>query len=109
MVFQLGRALSVLCVLCVVVLLAVSVAEKPACVDSKRLCVYIQNVPVCTGNTPTYGRVGGRHGDVLKVHTEAFRIYTRRRGHRQFCLPKITRGELSLAPQVHQRIIHIFI
>ena len=36
-------------------------------------CVYIQNVPVCTGTTPTCvytcGRVAGTHGHVLDVHT----------------------------------------
>ena len=36
--------------------------------------VYIQNVPVCTGNTPasvtTCGRGAGTHRDVLNVHTE---------------------------------------
>ena len=37
-------------------------AENLPCVDSKRLCVYIQNVPVCAGNMSTvlsskhYGR-----------------------------------------------------
>ena len=42
----------------------------------KRLRVYVQNVPVCIGTTrtclTTFARVASKHGDVLKVHTEAF-------------------------------------
>ena len=45
------------------------------CVDSKRLRVYVQNVPVCTGTTrtcvSTCARVARLHGDVLNVDTEA--------------------------------------
>ena len=37
----------------VVVVVCVWHAEKPLCVHSKRLRVYIQNVPVCTGNKST--------------------------------------------------------
>ena len=35
--------------------------------------VYVQNVPVCTGTTPT----GCTHVDVLPVHTGTFWMYTR--------------------------------
>ena len=42
----------------------------------KRLRVYVQNVPVCTGTTPacvtTCGRGAGTHGGVLNVHTGTF-------------------------------------
>ena len=44
------------------------------------LCVYIQNVPVCTGNTSTCfaGTHGGRfectHGGVLDLHTGCFSV-----------------------------------
>ena len=45
----------------------------PPCVHSKRLRVYVQNVPVCTGNMPTCffscGHVAGTHGNVLNAHT----------------------------------------
>ena len=48
-------------------------AEKPPCVDSTRLRVYIQNVPVYASNTrtrfSTCARVAGTHGDVLNLHT----------------------------------------
>ena len=46
---------------------------KAPCVDSRRLHVYIRNVPVYAGNTRTCSkacaRVAGIHGDVLNVHT----------------------------------------
>ena len=51
-----------------------------------RLRVHIQNVPVCTGTTSTCfsvcARGAGTHGDVLNVHTEAFRKYTQGRFER---------------------------
>ena len=41
-------------------------------IQKKRLRVYIQNVPVCTGTTrtcvSTCARGAGTHGDVLNVH-----------------------------------------
>ena len=58
-----------------------SLSSCPPCVDSTRPCVYVQNVPVCTGTTPacvtTCGRGacthGGRfeftHGGFLDGHT----------------------------------------
>ena len=50
--------------------------KKPPCVDSKRLRVYVQDVPVCTDTTPACGstcaRGAGTHGDVLNLHTEVF-------------------------------------
>ena len=50
----------------------------------KRLPVYVQNVPVCTGTTrtcvTTCGRGAGTHGDVLNLHTEVFWTDTRGRG-----------------------------
>ena len=77
----------------------------------KRLRVYVQNVPVCTGTTPacvtTCGRGAGTHGDVLNLHTEVFWTDTWerwRRGergegvHRQFCLPRKAHEEFSLGP-----------
>ena len=43
------------------------------CIRQKRLRVYIQNVPVCTGTTrtcvSTCARGAGTHGDVLNGHT----------------------------------------
>ena len=48
----------------------------PPCVDSTRLHMSVQNVPVCTGTTRTCfntcARGAGMHGDVSNVHTEAF-------------------------------------
>ena len=77
----------------------------------KRLRVYVQNVPVCTGTTlacvTTCGRGADTHGDVLNLHTEVFWTDTRGRGgrgergeggHRQFCLPRKAHEELSLGP-----------
>ena len=43
------------------------VAENLPSVDSSRLRVYIQDVPMCNGNTSTCIR----HVDVLPVHTKA--------------------------------------
>ena len=47
-------------------------SKTPPCVDSKRLRVYIQNVPVCTSTTSTClktcGRGASTHGNVLNVH-----------------------------------------
>ena len=46
------------------------------CVDSKRLRVHIQNVPVCTGTTRTCVSKcarGGTHGDVFERPTETGR------------------------------------
>ena len=47
-----------------------------------RLCVYVQNVSVCTGTTRTCvsacTRGAGTHGDVLNAHTGAFWMDTRR-------------------------------
>ena len=49
---------------------------KTPCVDTKRLHVYIRNVPMYAGNThtcfSTCVRGAGIHGDVLNLHTEAF-------------------------------------
>ena len=71
---------------------------KTPCVDSKRLHVYIRNVPVCTGTTrtcvETCARGAGTHGDVLNAHTG---------GHRQFCLPKFAHIGLSRDPEVRQK------
>ena len=64
----------VLCCVCRYVLCCVC-AVWCACVDSKRLRVYIQNVPVYAGNTRTCG------------------------GRRQFCLPKFAHVGLSLDPR----------
>ena len=41
--------------------------KRPLCVRSKRPCVYVQNVPVCTGTTRTCVSTCAR-GDVLQVH-----------------------------------------
>ena len=49
---------------------------KKTCVDlDTPLRVCIQNVPVCTSKTSTCFE----HLDVLPVHTETFRMHTRRR------------------------------
>ena len=49
---------------------------KTPCVDSKRLHVYIRNVPVYADNTHTCFSTcvhgAGTHKDVLNVHTKAF-------------------------------------
>ena len=49
---------------------------KKPCVRTKRVRVYVQNVPVYAGTTracvSTCARGAGTHGDVLNVHTEAF-------------------------------------
>ena len=51
--------------------------EKPMCGFKKHLRVHIQTVPVYAGTTrtrvPTCARGAGTHGDVLNVHTEAFK------------------------------------
>ena len=52
-------------VLCGVVRLGMR--KTPPCVDSKRLRVYVQHVPVCTGKTPACST----HVGVFRVHTEA--------------------------------------
>ena len=48
-------------------------------------CVYIQNVPVCTGTTPasvtTCGRGAGTHGNVLNVHTGFSACHTTPHAH----------------------------
>ena len=45
---------------------------------SSSLRVYVQNVSVCAGTTPTRvytcGRVAGTQGDFLNVHTRVFRM-----------------------------------
>ena len=75
--FYFDAVVSVLCVSCVVVLLAVWLCgwscvcgvcgvsiQNPPCVHPKRLCVYIQNVPVCASTTSTCIK----HVDVVPVH-----------------------------------------
>ena len=67
----------VACRVCVCVMRAVWCGTlKTPCVDSKRLHVYIRNVPVYAGNTRTCSkacaRVAGIHWDVLNAHMEAF-------------------------------------
>ena len=46
----------VVCVVCCVVLWCVRDTLKKQCLDSKRLRMYIQNVSVCAGKTPTCER-----------------------------------------------------
>ena len=46
--------------------------KTPPCVRSGRLRVYRQQARMSW----TFGPVAGTHGDVLTVHTEAFRTYT---------------------------------
>ena len=62
------------CVLCLV--WWCETLRNPSAWIQKRLCVYIQNVPVCTSTTRTHvltcARGASIHGDVLNVHTEAF-------------------------------------
>ena len=49
--------------------------EAPPCVHSTRLRVCVQNVPVCTGNMPTWKKRVG----MLPVHTGTFWTHTRGR------------------------------
>ena len=100
------------CVCCGVVCCGVWCVWCPRVYVQKRLRVYVQNVPVCTGTTPacvtTCGRGAGTHGDVLNLHKEGFFVHTHGRegerrergegGHRQFCLPRKAHEEFSLGP-----------
>ena len=70
---SLSLLLSLLCVTVVVVVVVVSVCAV-WCGDTLKIPrVYVQNVPVCTGNTSTCvntcGCGAGTHGDVLNGHT----------------------------------------
>ena len=60
--------------------------------------MYVQNVPVCTGNTSTCvntcGCGAGTHGDVLNVHTGE-----EGGGHRQFCLLKFAHVGVITCPR----------
>ena len=65
------------CVVCCVGGVSVGCGTlKTPCLDSKRLHVYIQNVPVNAGNTrtcfSTCAHVAGTHGNVLNAHTGTF-------------------------------------
>ena len=73
-------AVSWLAELTVTSLPAPSFPPSPPCVRLKNLCVWIQNVPVCTGTTPACGntcaRGAGTHRGRLNLQTEVF-----------FCVP----------------------
>ena len=77
-------------------------SKTPPCVCSKRLRVYRHHAHMlkhmCAWCRYTRGRFE-------RTHTETLWMDTRRAGvgHRQFCSPKFAHGELSRAPEVHQR------
>ena len=77
-------------------------SKTPPCVDSKRLCLYIQNVPVRASNRSTclnrYGRGPSTHGDVLRRFESTFG------GTPPVQLTKKSpTWSYHLAPEVHQR------
>ena len=96
----------VVVVVVVVLVFVVWHIENLFCVDSQRLRVYIQNVPVYAGTTSTCIK----HVRVVPVHTEACRMYTRGGGERR---PRFAHSELSRAPEVRQKkrknLTHFFV